>query len=181
MNKAQRIIALVALLLASPAALHAAEPAKPPAKPNIVFVLIDDFGYENVTANGGESYKTPVMDRLAATGVRFEQCHVQPLCTPTRVELMTGLSNRRNYANFGFMDPSQKTFGNLLKNAGYATCVAGKWQLGNGWDGPEHFGFDEYALWQLFKKGPAATKTHAGNQRESIYVFQQRIWPGYRQ
>ena len=142
------------LPLALPVALSAAEAPKPAAKPNIVFVLIDDFGYENVTANGGESYKTPVMDRLAATGVRFEQCHVQPLCTPTRVELMTGLYNKRNYANFGSMDPSQKTFGNLLKDAGYATCVAGKWQLGNGWDGPKHFGFDEYALWQLFKKGP---------------------------
>jgi arylsulfatase A len=146
--------AVLFLLLSPLAKLCAAEPAKAQVKPNIVFVLIDDFGYENVTANGGESYKTPVMDRLAATGVRFEQCHVQPLCTPTRVELMTGLSNRRNYANFGFMDPSQKTFGNLLKEAGYATCIAGKWQLGNGWDGPKHFGFDEYALWQLFKKGP---------------------------
>ena len=146
--------AVVLMLLSPLAALPAAEPAKPPAKPNIVFILIDDFGYENVTANGGESYQTPVMDRLAATGVRFEQCHVQPLCTPTRVELMTGLYNRRNYANFGLLDPSQKTFGNLLKDAGYATCVAGKWQLGNGWDGPKHFGFDEYALWQLFKIGP---------------------------
>ena len=151
-NMKKRIFSMLPLAL--PVALSAAEAPKPAAKPNIVFVLIDDFGYENVTANGGESYKTPVMDRLAATGVRFEQCHVQPLCTPTRVELMTGLSNRRNYANFGFMDPSQKTFGNLLKDAGYATCVAGKWQLGNGYEGPAHFGFDEYALWHLFGKGP---------------------------
>ncbi len=148
------LLLIASLLLASLNLLWAAEPVQPPAKPNIVLVLIDDFGYECVTANGGESYKTPVMDRLAATGVRFEQCHVQPLCTPTRVELMTGIYNKRNYTNFGFMDPSQKTFGNLLKEAGYATCIAGKWQLGNGWDGPRHFGFDEYALWQLFKKGP---------------------------
>ncbi len=145
---------VVVLTLVAPAALPAADVPKSAAKPNIVFILIDDFGYENVTANGGESYKTPVMDQLAATGVRFEQCHVQPLCTPTRLELMTGLSNRRNYANFGFMDPSQKTFGNLLKDAGYATCVAGKWQLGNGYEGPAHFGFDEYALWHLMGKGP---------------------------
>ena len=128
--------------------------AKTPTKPNIVLILIDDFGYENVTANGGESYKTPVMDELAAKGVRFEECHVQPLCTPTRVELMTGMSNRRNYANFGFLDPSQKTFGNLLKESGYATCVTGKWQLGNGYEGPAQFGFDEYALWHLLKKSP---------------------------
>ena len=145
---------IAGLLLSLLVGLRAADAPKPAAKPNIVFILIDDFGYECITANGGESYKTPVMDQLAATGVRFDQCHVQPLCTPTRVELMTGLSNRRNYANFGFMDPSQKTFGNLLKNAGYATCIAGKWQLGNGYAGPGHFGFDEYALWYLLKKGP---------------------------
>ena len=121
-------------------------------QPNVVLILIDDFGYECVTANGGESYRTPVMDQLAATGVRFEQCHVQPLCTPTRVQLMTGLSNRRNYTHFGHLDPSQQTFGNLLKQAGYATCIAGKWQLSNDFAGPAHFGFDEYCLWQLNRR-----------------------------
>ncbi len=121
-------------------------------RPNVVLVLIDDFGYECVTANGGESYKTPVMDQLAATGVRFEQCHVQPLCTPTRVQLMTGLSNRRNYTHFGHLDPTQTTFGHVFQQAGYATCITGKWQLSNGFDGPGHFGFDEYCLWQLTRR-----------------------------
>ncbi len=121
-------------------------------KPNVVLILIDDFGYECVTANGGESYRTPVMDQLAANGVRFEQCYAQPLCTPTRVQLMTGLSNRRNYTHFGHLDPSQTTFATLLKNAGYATCITGKWQLSNGFDGPAHFGFDEYCLWQLTRR-----------------------------
>jgi arylsulfatase A len=121
-------------------------------KPNVVLILIDDFGYECVTANGGESYQTPVIDQLATSGVRLEQCHVQPLCTPTRVQLMTGMSNRRNYTRFGHMDPSQITFGNLLKKAGYATCITGKWQLGNGLDGPNHFGFDEYCLWQVTRR-----------------------------
>ncbi len=127
--------------------LHAAE-----RRPNVVLVLIDDFGYECVTADGGESYQTPVMDKLAATGVRFEQCHVQPLCTPTRVQLMTGLSNRRNYTHFGHLDPTQRTFGNVLKEAGYATCITGKWQLSNGLEGPAHFGFDEYCLWQVIRR-----------------------------
>lgn len=144
------ILTFSTLLLALPNALSA---SGKPIKPNIVLILIDDFGYECVTSNGGESYKTPVMDKLAATGVRFEQCHAQPLCTPTRVQLMTGLSNRRNYTHFGHLDPSQQTFGNLLKNAGYATCVAGKWQLANGYEGPAHFGFDEYALWNLVQRG----------------------------
>ena len=141
------IIAHAVLLLAPLSTIHAAE-----RKPNVVLILIDDFGYECVTADGGESYKTPVMDKLAATGVLFEQCHVQPLCTPTRVQLMTGMSNRRNYTHFGHLDPSQKTFGNLLKQAGYATCIAGKWQLSNGFEGPSHFGFDEYCLWQLTRR-----------------------------
>ena len=139
---------IAALVLTAFSALHAADARKP----NVVLILIDDFGYECVTANGGESYRTPVMDKLAATGVRFEQVHVQPLCTPTRVQLMTGMSNRRNYTHFGHLDPSQKTFGNLLKQAGYATCITGKWQLSNGFEGPAHFGFDEYALWQLTRR-----------------------------
>lgn len=136
-----------ALLLLPGHALLAAE-----GKPNVVLILIDDFGYECVTADGGESYRTPVMDGLAATGVRFEQCHVQPLCTPTRVALMTGLVNKRNYTHFGNLDFSQTTFANLLKKGGYATCVAGKWQLQGGFEGPAHFGFDEYALWQLNRR-----------------------------
>src|SRR5438128_11497696 len=116
----KRRLTILALCAQSLAALHAADSPKHSTNPNVVLVLIDDFGYECVTANGGESYKTPVMDKLAATGVRFEECHVQPLCTPTRVQLMTGQSNRRNYTHFGHLDPSQKTFGNLFKQAGYA-------------------------------------------------------------
>ncbi len=142
------ILAWVVALLALTPALYAAGAARP----NVVLILIDDFGYECVTANGGESYKTPVMDKLAATGLRFEQVHVQPLCTPTRAALMTGIINKRNYTHFAHLDPAQKTFGNLFKDAGYATCIAGKWQLANGLEGPGHFGFDEYCLWQVNRR-----------------------------
>ena len=138
---------LVSLIVSITAIAHAAS-----ARPNVVLILIDDFGYECVTANGGESYKTPVMDQLAATGVRFEQVHVQPLCTPTRAALMTGIINKRNYTHFGHLDPSQKTFGNFFRDAGYATCITGKWQLKGEYEGPGHFGFDEYALWQLTRR-----------------------------
>jgi arylsulfatase A len=117
-------------------------------KPNIIVLLIDDMGYECIGADGCTSYKTPVIDRLAATGVRFDRCYVQPVCTPTRVQLMTGIYNVRNYIDFGEMDPKSVTFANLFKKAGYATCIAGKWQLGTDPDLPNQFGFDEYCLWQ---------------------------------
>ena len=149
----QSLAFLAALLLAPLAALHAAG-APNPAKANIILILADDLGYETIGADGGTSYRTPVLDKLAATGVRFTHCFVQPLCTPTRVQLMTGRYNVRNYINFGNMDPQAVTFGNLLKQAGYATCIAGKWQLGQDPGLPKKFGFDEYCLWQHTRRPP---------------------------
>lgn len=126
-------------------------------RPNIVLLMADDFGYECVGANGGTSYRTPHLDRLARTGVRFTHGYAQPLCTPTRVQLMTGQHNFRNYQSFGTMAPSEKTFGHMMQRAGYKTAIAGKWQFysyeakgspryGIG-QKPEQSGFDEYLLW----------------------------------
>ncbi|MCA9245478.1 MAG: sulfatase-like hydrolase/transferase [Planctomycetales bacterium] len=120
--------------------------------PNIVLIMADDMGFECVGANGGESYKTPNLDRLASGGMRFEHCHSQPICTPSRVQIMTGLYNQRNYIRFGLLDPRAKTFAHCLREAGYRTCVVGKWQLQGGFEGPDHFGFDEYCLWQLTRR-----------------------------
>jgi len=127
-------------------------------RPNIVLIMADDMGYESLGCNGSTEYKTPYIDRLANEGIRFENCYSQPLCTPSRVKIMTGKYNFRNYEAFGYLNPKEKTFGNLLKDAGYATCIAGKWQL-NGLSRnnpgnqdvtrPNQFGFDEYCLWQL--------------------------------
>ncbi|MFZ9823892.1 MAG: sulfatase-like hydrolase/transferase, partial [Gemmataceae bacterium] len=137
------------LLAGSPAALFAQA-----AKPNIILIMADDFGYECVGANSGQSYKTPNIDSLAKSGVRFENCHVQPLCTPTRVELMTGRHNVRNYIRFGVLPRSETTFAHLLKKAGYTTGICGKWQLGQEVDSPRHFGFDESCLWQHTRRPP---------------------------
>ena len=123
-------------------------------QPNLIVIMADDFGYECVTANGGQSYQTPNLDHLAQTGMRFEQCYVQPLCTPTRVQLMTGQHNVRNYIQFGLLDPEATTFAHLLKRAGYATGIAGKWQLGRDPKLPQHFGFDESYLWQHTRRPP---------------------------
>ncbi|MCA9266303.1 MAG: sulfatase-like hydrolase/transferase [Planctomycetales bacterium] len=121
-------------------------------RPNIVLIMADDMGYECLGANGSTFYSTPNLDRLAASGIRFEHAYSQPICTPSRVQIMTGRYNARNYVRFGLLDRREVTFGNVLKDAGYATCVVGKWQLQGGFDGPRHFGFDEYCLWQLTRR-----------------------------
>lgn len=127
-------------------------------RPNILLMMVDDFGYECVSANGSTSYKTPRIDQLASEGVRFEHCYSQPLCTPSRVQIMTGRYNFRNYEDFGYLKPTETTFAQLLQKAGYKTAIAGKWQLnGLTYKKPHHddpkraneAGFDEYCLWQL--------------------------------
>lgn len=144
---------LGALPLAAP--LRSA--AQPSRRPNILLMMADDFGYECVGANGGTSYRTPNIDRLAASGVRFTHAYAQPLCTPTRVQLMTGQHNFRNWKGFGLMDPNEKTFGHMMQRAGYRTGIMGKWQFYSyeskgsprycqGMK-PEQSGFDEYLLW----------------------------------
>lgn len=153
MRKTVVLFWVVLLMFCSQIGQGADQPAAV-SKPNIILIMADDFGYECVTANGGESYRTPNLDRLAAAGVRFEQCHVQPLCTPTRVQLMTGRYNIRNYVNFGTLLRSETTFAQLIKKAGYATGICGKWQLGHEVDSPKHFGFDESFLWQHTRRPP---------------------------
>lgn len=139
-------------------------------RPNIVLIMADDFGYECVTANGGESYSTPNLDRLAATGMRFERCHVQPLCTPTRIQLMTGIYNVRNYVDFGTLERGATTFAHCLKEAGYAIGICGKWQLGREKDSPRHFGFDESLLWWHTHKSPRyANPGLERNGKKEIY------------
>ena len=128
-------------------------------QPNIVLIMSDDLGYEVIGANGGSSYKTPSIDSMAQQGMRFENAHVMPLCTPTRLSMMTGKYNFRNYLGFGLIRPDEVTFGHLLTNAGYNTCISGKWQLYS-YNPPdqhpeerssgqkiEDAGFDEFCVW----------------------------------
>lgn len=147
-----RIVQALCFLLATTFAATSALAADATLRPNIILIMADDMGFETVTANGGESYSTPHIDKLAATGMRFEHCYSQPICTPSRVQIMSGIYNSRNYAEFGLLKPGTYTFGNLLHDAGYATCIVGKWQLKGGVDGPHRFGFDEYCLWQLTRR-----------------------------
>ncbi len=146
------LIIITAFMQWSVTAARCAEATKAPKRPNVIVIMADDFGAELLGCNGGTSYKTPVLDKLAASGVRFDYCFAQPLCTPTRVQMMTGIYNVRNYIRFGLLDPEAKTFAHLFKQAGYATGIVGKWQLGRDFALPAHFGFDEYCLWQLTRR-----------------------------
>lgn len=138
----------------APRGLNTSTPARTSGPPNVILILADDFGVEGINAYGGE-YHTPNVDRLAAQGTMFQNAHATPLCSPSRTRLMTGQENWRNYEAFGYLAPGQRTFGNVMKDAGYTTGMFGKWQLmGNGFDGrvgitPEAAGFDESYLWQL--------------------------------
>lgn len=116
--------------------------------PNIILILADDMGRECIGAYGS-TYPTPNIDKLAKEGLKFNYGFSQPLCTPSRVQIMTGKYNHKNYTEFGFLNQDQKTFAHLAKDAGYTTAIAGKWQLGANQKLPKHFGFDQYCLWQL--------------------------------
>lgn len=120
-------------------------------KPNIILILCDDVGFECFSSYGSKEYATPRLDALAEGGIRFENCHSTPLCTPSRVNLMSGKSNVFNYYDFGVYPKGEPTFGNYFKAHGYATAVAGKWQLRTENKGitPEEAGFDTYCLWNI--------------------------------
>lgn len=137
---------------------------------NIVLVMADDLGIECLNCYGGSSYQTPHLDKLAQGGMRFTHAYSQPLCTPTRVQIMTGRYNHRNWVAFGLLDPGERTFGHLMSEAGYRTCIAGKWQL-QSYDPPDFpnaakrrgigmpvsaAGFDQYSVfhaWDTEDKG----------------------------
>jgi arylsulfatase A len=143
-------------------ALAACNKSPERSKTNVILIMADDMGYECLGCYGSISYRTPVLDSLASKGMLFGQCHSQPLSTPSRVKLMTGLYNYRNYDYFDHLANNQYTFGNFMREAGYSTCITGKWQL-NGisykneipyWNDTtraDKFGFDEYCLWQYTK------------------------------
>ena len=133
------------------------------SNPNVILIMADDVGYECFGCYGSKQYSTPNIDQLATQGMRFDHCYSQPLCTPSRVKLMTGLTNARNYSAFSVLTRDQKTIGQHFKNGGYETAVVGKWQLfgakhyskqfrGRG-TMPNAAGFDHVCLWQVDQLG----------------------------
>ncbi len=122
--------------------------------PNVVLIFADDIGIETVGAYGSE-YATPHIDSLAQNGVRFDYGHATPVCTTSRTRLLTGTYNFKHYQAFAHLDPTLYTLPRYMKDAGYRTCVVGKWQLaGNMEYGgvgsyPSDIGFDEHFVWQI--------------------------------
>jgi len=145
---------LVFLMLASHIALHAADAT---AKPNIVYIVVDDLGYSELGSYGGKGIPTPHLDALAAGGARFTSGYVTaPFCAASRAALMTG----RYQTRFGFefnpigaknaapgigLPVAEKTVADRLRDVGYATGLVGKWHLGGTEPfHPQRRGFDEF-------------------------------------
>ena len=141
---------LSAILLASLTELHAAD------KPNILYIVADDLGYNDVAFNGSKEIKTPNLDKLAYAGTILKSFYAQPLCSTSRASLLTGRYPCHT-GIYGVVKPdvpwglplTERTLAQALKEAGYETAIVGKWHLG---DQPAYLptrrGFDhQYGLW----------------------------------
>lgn len=151
-------IALLVLLLISPAVVCAAENEP---SPNIVFILADDLGWADLACYGSDLHETPNLDRLANQGVRFTDAYsASPVCTPTRASIMTGKHPARlhmtiwresalNRGNRQLLEPVcldslptvETTVAELLKDAGYYNVHLGKWHVGRAEGYPQAHGF----------------------------------------
>lgn len=139
----------------------------PAAKPNLLFIMVDDLGKEWLSCCGGEEMKTPHLDRLAAGGIRFVNAYSMPKCTPTRATLLTGQYpfrhgwvNHWDVPRWGagcHFDPHHNpSLGRVMRSAGYATAAAGKWQISDFRVQPkamERHGFDEWCMWTGYETG----------------------------
>ena len=168
--------ALLPLGLLLPVQASAAE-----SRPNILFIMVDDLGPEWISCYGGLELETPQIDALARGGMRFTNAYSMPQCTPTRVTLLTGQypfrhgwCNHWDVPRWGagcHFDPKQNvTFARLLRAAGYATAIAGKWQINDFRVQPgvlkEH-GFDEWCMWT----GYEGQNPPSGRRYWEPYVF----------
>jgi arylsulfatase A-like enzyme len=149
-------------------------PRRSGRRPNIIFFLVDDLGRDWIRCYGA-AHPTPKIDAFARQGVRFETAYATPLCTPTRVELLTGRYPFRT----GWIDhydvprlggkgldwERETTFGRLLRDAGYATAIAGKWQVNDFRAYPDalkRHGFDEHCMWTGVETGnPPSARRYA--------------------
>lgn len=148
-------------------------------KPNFIIIFTDDQGYGDLGCFGSNTVKTPIIDKMASEGAKLTSFYVAaPVCTPSRAALMTGSYPKRvdmaYGSNFGVLlsadskglNPSERTIAEVLKDAGYATGIFGKWHLGDQPDFlPTRQGFDE------FFGIPYSHDIHPLHPRQSHYNF----------
>ena len=143
---------LLAVLLASLSALHAADVLPLATKPNIVFIFADDLGWGDLGCYGHPRLKTPYLDKMAADGLLLTNCYVaNPVCSPSRTAVMTGQfpARHRIHRHFGgshkrnmalnmpdYLDPNVTLLTKLMQKHGYKTGHFGKWHLGGTEDAP---------------------------------------------
>ncbi|MEM6506364.1 MAG: sulfatase-like hydrolase/transferase [Planctomycetota bacterium] len=158
----RRLILIFFVLFAVPALAE---------KPNIIFIMVDDFGKEWVSSYGAEGIETPNIDKLTADGMRFENAWCMPQCTPTRVTLLTGQypfrhgwTNHWDVPRWGagaHFDPGlNPSFPLVLRDAGYKTAAAGKWQIDDFRVEPramDEAGFDQWCMWTGYETGVKAS------------------------
>jgi arylsulfatase A len=150
-NLVTLVIAAVAWLLFGATAQSSDAPAGGSSRPNILFVLADDYGIDGVGCYGSDRFrgKTPHLDALAASGTRFQRAYATPVCGPSRCLLNTG---RYGFRSGGLSndtanrpDPAiEPSLAKILKQAGYVTGMAGKWRQMGGI--ASKWGFDEYLM-----------------------------------
>jgi arylsulfatase A-like enzyme/dienelactone hydrolase len=159
-------------------------PAKEPARrPNVLFILLDNVGKDWFRCYGSQEDQTPHMDRLCTTGLKFRNFYVTPVCSTSRTMLLTGRYPFRTgwhthhdaaiYGG-GYLDWNRETtFARLLRDAGYATCIVGKWQVNDLFDPKQRdalarHGFQEHCLW------PEAPPGHPAHKKRYWDAWMQR-------
>ncbi len=172
----RRLTLLILLALSTPNLAQAqSDRDSANERPHILLIMVDDLGKEWISCYGAEGIETPNIDRLAAGGMRFENAYCMPQCTPTRVTLLTGqYPFRHGWVNHwdvprwgggcSFDPELNPSVANLLKDNGYRTAVAGKWQIDDFRQEPNALvdaGFEEYCMWTGFEAGnPASGKRY---------------------
>lgn len=182
-----RLTAFV-LFLTAVASHLAASPAAE-RRPNILLILGDNLGKDWFGCYGSDEQATPIIDKLAGEGVRFEHCYTTALCSTTRVEMYSGRYGFRTgwhthhdsgiYGGGGFDPEREVCFARLLKNAGYATCITGKWQINDLYLEPEvigRHGFDEHLVWTGALTGEGTGEERWKQAPDNVRRLESRYW-----
>jgi len=158
------LFAIPNLLLVIPQASDGADAPRPLGKPNIIFILCDDLGINDLHCYGRQDHRTPHLDRLARQGMRFTSAYcAQPICSPSRAAILTGktparlhlttyLPGRPDGVSQKVLHPeiemqvplTEKMLPRYFRDAGYTTAAIGKWHVGGKGFGPLEHGFDVY-------------------------------------